>query len=910
MDKTQSNFDNKAFEWLNKNQLSYDIWNKKYRYNNESFDDWIQRITKGNSELIDLIIQKKFLFGGRILANRGLQHQQKITFSNCYVIPPVKDNIEGIYEACAQLARTYSYGGGCGLDISNLRPAGAEVHNCAKTTSGAVSFMSSFNEVTQVIGQNGRRGALMLSIDINHPDVKEFVNIKTDLNKVTSANISVRVNKEFMEAVKNDTDYILRWPCDVNIPSDDVIAAMNYNVLTKANIAGTVCYYKKIKAKELFDNLCYNNWNYAEPGILYWDAISQYNLLEYDKHFEYAGVNPCISGDTLVKTDKGDIKMTELLERYNNGEKFKAYSYNISTGNVELKDITNALKTRENADLIELELEDGSTIKLTPDHKVFTENRGYVEASMLTENDVLLKHIEIIKKTKIKRINIISNEDVYDITVKDNHNFFANDLLVHNCAEEPLPAGGACNIGSINLAEFVDDGSFLEDEFVEAVHIAVEALNDVLDEGLELHPLEIQRQTVGDYRQIGLGVFGYADMLIKLGLRYGSAEANAFTGYVGSILAMESIHKSALLAKEKGAYRMWTPEVMKSRFFINNVVNTGRLDIYALVKKYGLRNSQLLTIAPTGTLSTMLNVSGGAEPIFAKSFTRTTKSLHGEDVTYTVYPTIIKEYLEATGKTLANADDYIVSSEDITPVERVLVQATWQQYIDASISSTVNLPKNTTVDDVKDIYMAAYENDLKGITIFRAGCARTAILVDTKDAKKDNTTTDIDKGNYIKRPKVIDADYHQIRVKGETFIVLIGKIDGKPYEVFAFRPTDNVKIANHTGKITKNKKMHYSFKSEYIEIPNLQQATDNIEEKAATLYTSMLLRHKADLKYVIKTAKKVDDNITSFTAAICRILSKYVPAEETGEKCPECGGKLIRENGCIHCDSCGWSMCG
>lgn len=516
--------------------------------------------------------------------------------------------------------------------------------------------------------------------------------------------------------------------------------------------------------------------------------------------------------------------------------------------------------------------------------------------------------MEIIKKTKIKRINIISNEDVYDITVKDNHNFFANDLLVHNCAEEPLPAGGSCLLGSINLAEFVKDGDFVEKDFIEAIHIAVEALNDVLDEGLELHPLDIQRKTVGDYRQIGLGIFGYADMLIKLGLRYGSQEANAFTGYVGSVLASESIRKSALLAKEKGAYKMWTPEVMESEFFKFQIDKIRDNDIYRLVKKHGLRNSQLLTIAPTGTLSTMLNVSGGAEPIFAKSFNRTTKSLHGEDVTYTVYPTIINEYLENTGKTLDNADDYIVSSEDITPLERVLVQSTWQQYIDASISSTVNLPKQTTVDDVKEIYMAAYENDLKGITVFRSGCARTAILVDTKNVNKENVNTN-DKTNYIKRPKVIEADYHQIRVKGETFIVLIGKIDGKPYEVFAFRPTDNVKIANHTGKITKNKKMHYSFKSDLIEIPNLQLATDNIEERAATLYASMLMRHKADLKYIIKTAKKVNDNITSFTSAICRILSKYVPAEETGEKCPECGGKLIRENGCIHCDSCGWSMC-
>lgn len=516
--------------------------------------------------------------------------------------------------------------------------------------------------------------------------------------------------------------------------------------------------------------------------------------------------------------------------------------------------------------------------------------------------------MEIVKKIRIKRINVISNEDVYDITVEDNHNFFANNLLVHNCAEEPLPAGGSCLLGSINLAEFAnEDGTFKTNEFIEAVHIAVEALNDVLDEGLELHPLDIQRQTVGDYRQIGLGVFGYADLLIKLGLRYGSDEANDFTYQLGDLLATEAIHMSAILAKEKGAYKMWDKKVMDSDFFREHIVTEpGREHIYKLVNKYGLRNSQLLTIAPTGTLSTMFNVSGGAEPIFAKSYTRTTKSLHGEDVTYTVYPTIIQEYIEKTGRSIENLEYHIVSSEDITPIDRVKVQGVWQRHIDASISSTVNIPKHTTVDDVKDIYMAAYENGLKGITIFRAGCARTAILVDTKETVKETTPIDPERG-YVKRPKEIDADYYQVKVKGETFAVIVGLLNGKPYEVFAFRANGN--FPNHKGKITKVKKMHYKFTSEHTTIEDLQLANEKIEERAATLYTSMLLRHNTNIKYVIKTAKKVNDNIASFSSAMCRILSKYVPVEALNEKCPECGGTIIRENGCIHCESCGWSKC-
>ena len=144
-------------EWLGNNQLGIDIWGKKYRRNNETLDEWFDRVSGGDEKLRKLIVDKKFLFGGRILSYRGLEEDEKVTYSNCYVITPPKDNIESIYKTAAKLARTYSYGGGCGVDISNLAPAGAKVRNQAKETSGAVSFMSTFNEVTNTIGQNGRR---------------------------------------------------------------------------------------------------------------------------------------------------------------------------------------------------------------------------------------------------------------------------------------------------------------------------------------------------------------------------------------------------------------------------------------------------------------------------------------------------------------------------------------------------------------------------------------------------------------------------------------------------------------------------------------------------------------------------------------------------------------------------------
>lgn len=148
-------------EWLGNNQLSLDIWNNKYRNGTEDFEQWLDRVSGNNSEIKRLIREKKFLFGGRILANRGLNKLgKKITLSNCYVIPAPEDNIESIFNTASKLARTYSYGGGCGIDVSKLRPKGTKVNNAASSTSGTTSFMDFFSYVTGLIGQEGRRGRL------------------------------------------------------------------------------------------------------------------------------------------------------------------------------------------------------------------------------------------------------------------------------------------------------------------------------------------------------------------------------------------------------------------------------------------------------------------------------------------------------------------------------------------------------------------------------------------------------------------------------------------------------------------------------------------------------------------------------------------------------------------------------
>lgn len=193
------------------------------------------------------------------------------------------------------------------------------------------------------------------------------------------------------------------------------------------------------------------------------------------------------------------------------------------------------------------------------------------------------------------------------------------------------------------------------------------------------------------------------------------------------------------------------------------------------------------------------------------------------------------------------------------------------------------------------------------LSCYRDGC-REGVL--TSLEKKDRPKT-IENNRPPKRPKELEADYYQVKVKGEQFIVVVGLLESKPYEIFVFRPTEVVmNFPNHKGKIVKVKKGTYSFESEKITIPNLKVLTTDIEERACTLYTSMLLRHGVDIEYIIKVSKKVNDNITSFSAAMTRILAKYIGAGEVkGEVCPKCGGKLIRNGGCISCQDCGWSRC-
>ncbi len=745
-------------QWLgDDNQLGIDIWQKKYCYNGETFDQWLDRVSNGDSAIKDMIIQKKFLFGGRILANRGLHKTGiKVTLSNCYVVTPPEDSIESIFETAGKLARTFSYGGGVGIDLSKLAPRGAKINNTASETSGAVSFTDLYSMVTGLIGQHGRRGALMLTLSCEHPDLEEFMSVKMDVDRVTKANMSIRMTDKFMNAVKNKE--------------------MFEQTFSRPETESKTI--RQLNAYEFFKKMCYANWDYGEPGCLFWDRIESWNLLSEFPDYHYAGTNPC--------------------------------------------------------------------------------------------------------------------------------------------AEEPLPAGGSCLLGSINLAAFVKDKNFDESEFREAVDICVRGLNDVLEEGLPLHPLQEQRESVRDWRQIGLGIMGLADMLIKLELTYGSKSAMNFCDKIGSIMADEAIRMSALLAKERGMFPKCNVEnIMESPYFQYNVTPSTK----ELVQKYGLRNSQLLTIAPTGTLSTMLGISGGIEPIFANYYERRTVSLSGHDEYYRVYTPVVKEYMESHGITDdARLPEFFVTAQNLDYKQRLNQQGTWQMHIDASISSTVNLPNTFSENEVFELYIYAWEIGSKGVTVFRDGCKRLGILSPKEKEDKTGKVEPMDE-EPREKPKRGFVENVADDVVGKKRKLMTGC--GSLHCTAFFDP--------HTGELLEA----YLNKGSTGGCNNFMIGLSRMISLAArsgcdiNAIVDQLKSCGSCPSYAVRNFTKHDTSKGSCCpmAVGYALIDMYqemqrevhgIPFEPTKKEqkpkvvlnpCPKCGDELQFQGGCNICKSCGWTKC-
>lgn len=759
-------------QWLGAdNQLGIDIITKKYM-RNATFDQFITRISNGNEHLERIILEKKYLHGGRTLSNYNTNNGAST--SNCYSSGYCPDDTAGILELNKNLGLTYKSQGGQGLSLSKVRPKGCHISKGGYETDGIIPFMQMFDTTTASISQGGsRKGALMMSLDCWHKEVKEFITIKTDTNLITKANLSIEIDDEFMSMVECYYDEGVELTKDVTF---------NYD-------GGSTTY--TVKPIEIYKLICKTAHDYAEPGIIYTNKFRNYNLMEFDDEYEIVTGNPC--------------------------------------------------------------------------------------------------------------------------------------------GEQPLPRNGACNLGSINLSEFVihpytDKAYFDMNDFVNTVIIAIHALDDVLDYGADLHALPEQREMAKNYRNIGLGVMGLGSMLFKMGLRYGSQESLKLVDEIGKAMFRASVKTSAMLAKTKGTFPKYKDVVFDSTIMREHFNNAEIEEM----RQYGLRNCSLLSIAPSGSIGTLLNITTGCEPAFRVSYKRKTESLHkDQDVYYDVFIKEAQEYKELYPD--KELPDYFVSSEDIDWIERVAMQAVLQKHIDTAISSTVNLPNSATVEDVEKLYLYAWKKGLKGITIYRDGCARTGILTTNETKKEDDVKTPSYTECGLPRGYIMDVSDDLIGYK-RKLNTGCGSIHMEVYfDEFTGEPQETFVNIGSSGGCERN----YQLISRLISLAlrggvpieaiidqtmSIRPCTAYVNRTKSKGDTSMGTSCPSAIGYALKGLQE-KMNEKCFSCDSCEECSEEIATNDivhfSGKslKCPDCGAKLQLEGGCMICKGdethpgCGWSKC-
>jgi ribonucleoside-diphosphate reductase alpha chain len=667
---------------------------------------------------------------------------------NCYVIPIKEDSIEGIFEWCKEAARTYSLGGGVGTDISILRPKGSPVNNSAIYSSGSVSFMELFSTTTGTIGQSGRRGALMITISVDHPDVLDFIEIKNDpeRRKVQYANISVRVTDEFMRAVERDEEFLLRY-------ENERIGRFE----------------RRVRAREIWEKLVKNAWASAEPGVIFWDTVKRESTTEYNG-MEVITTNPC--------------------------------------------------------------------------------------------------------------------------------------------SEIPLEAYGACCLGNLNLSKFVLD-SFTPNARIDwptlekALRYAVRFLDDVLDYNADKHPLPAQREASLRSRRIGVGFTGFGDMLIKLGLKYDSDEAIAFTDKLFERIKHIVYDESTELAVEKGTFPAFDREQHLRSAFIK------RLDrsLIEKIKSNGLRNAALLTVPPVGSGSVLAGCSSGIEPIFALSYVRKSKSLSKSE--FEVSHPLVREYMEKMGLSHINElPKTFVTAHEIEPIMRVRMQATIQKHIDHAISSTVNLAKDVSPETIGDIYFEAWKAGCKGITVYREG-SREGILL-TKEAKEGEKPA---RATLVPRPrpKVVKGKTYRMKTELGTVFITVNEDDEGIFEVFVQglgkSGTSTAAFTEAIGRLI-SLALRSGVKPSAIidQLSLIRGSRPVVQEDGTVVFSVPDAIAKAIAEYL-----RGGEQLTLLQEVKPRPLqpsgSNGHDAKRDVELCPSCGGILMFTNGCYICNDCGFSEC-
>ena len=740
---------------------------------------------------------------GSVMSSLG-NHYKLASLSNCIVVPEMHDSYGGVFYTDQQLAQLFKRRCGVGVDISNLRPSGSKVSNAAGSTSGAVSFMNRFSNTTREVAQNGRRGALMLSMDIAHPDVEDFITIKQDLQKVTGANISIRLSDEFMKAVDNNKQYTHRWPIDSDNPK----------------------FTKTINAKDLWDTIIKCAHNTAEPGLIFWDRQHWYSTSSVYPGYENTSTNPCS----------------------------------------------------------EIAMQGGDSCRLIA-----------INLFKFVENPF----------TKDAKFNM---DNFYRAT-------YEGQRLMDDLVDLEIEA-----IGRI-LKKVEDDD---EPENIK---------------GVEKETWELLLKTGKEGRRTGLGFTALADMVAALGMAIDSDKAIAKVEGIMKEKCRAEFDSSIDMSLERGSFVGFDAKIEKTSEFVQ-MLEKELPEVYNRMMEHGRRNISISTVAPTGTLSMLAQTSSGIEPVFMTHYKRRRK-LNEQDreakvdfiddtgdkwQEFTVYHHNLKKWMEITGETDITKSPYAGSTApEIDWDKRVEMQAVVQKYVTHSISSTINLPNDVSLEKVSTLYMDSWKQGLKGITVYRDG-SRSGVLVSAAD-KQDNVleNTEFKETRAPSRPKKLDAKVVRFQNNKEKWIAVVGLMNGRPYEIFTGKTEDVFVVPQvvEYGWVIKTKKedgrtqydFQYEDKEGYkITMGGLSRSFDKEFWNYAKLISGVL-RHGMPLHYVVDLIGKMnlyDDNINTWKSGVVRALKTFIldGTKVSDHTCGECGDEgLVYEEGCLKCVSCGYSKC-
>jgi ribonucleotide reductase alpha subunit len=716
-----------------------------------------------------------------------------------------------------------------------------------------------------------------------------------------------------------------------------------------------------------------------DENVLYYDADSNV-LFSYAKIKEQ-GYDAFIENDKVYVKLKCE-HCSRQFERTSDRREVSFCSISCLAKSRHSKDetwkkaISNACKSRKEATArkqLDVYLENRCLTRQEWNEACKKSNVSYkLGGSAYFQNFEKLKEIAGLRNHVVESVEFVGYEDVYNGTVEETHNFyfggfkeknskFSNNLEVllnsKNCGEIVLSPNDSCRLMVLNLTSYVKEpfspnASFDFALFNEHVVKAQRLMDDLIDIEIEKidaiivkvkcdpEPDDVKqteldlwlkiRDTCVKGRRTGLGITGLGDMLAYLGMRYGSPESVEMTERVYKALAVNAHSSSINLALERGAFPAWYSGAWENHPFMNKLMNECDEKTNALFLKHGRRNICLTTTAPAGTVSLMTQTTSGIEPAFMLKYMRRTKLSHDSDAAeadfvdelgdkwreYEVLHPGFKLWVERTGNASENVElspYHRSTSADVDWISSIEIQAAAQKWIEHSISKTTNLPENATRELVSDVYMHAWKRGCKGITVYRAG-SRSGVLVEKKDEK-------FVQHSAPKRPKELLCNIHHVNIKNETWTILVGLMDGKPYEIFGgLSRFVEIPKRYDEGVIAKNERKSldstYDLKvgngSGFV-IKNIVEQFDNANHSAMTRIISLSLRHGADIAYVVEQLQKdKNSDMFSFAKCIARVLKTYIKDGTTTslvKKCPQCANeKLIYLEGCISCN-CGWSRC-